>query len=148
MTPACYTCKHCNMNGHLAKDCAELRDQGGNGDGASSSADFLLMDNSEDEEEEGGSGFNDIRMIFDDDTDEEEEEENTSRNFDEDPVDLGNQSEDPNNENNLNMQRCALPAIMQPGFYCFGFWNFHFACVTICETLQGSDRGRSNNFGE
>ena len=116
MTPDCYTCKHCNTKGHLAKDCAELREQGGSGEGfegASSSADLLLMDNSEDEEEEGGSGFNDIRMIFDDDTDEEEEDkENSSRNFDEDTAEPGDQPEDPNSENNLNMQRYALPAIM------------------------------------
>ena len=116
MTPDCYTCKHCNTKGHLAKDCAELREQGGSGEGfegTSSSADLLLMDNSEDEEEEGGSGFNDIRMIFDDDTDEEEEDkENSSRNFDEDTAEPGDQPEDPNSENNLNMQRYALPAIM------------------------------------
>ena len=119
MTPDCYTCKHCNTKGHLAKDCAELREQGGSGEGfegTSSSADLLLMDNSEDEEEEGGSGFNDIRMIFDDDTDEEDEEEedkeNSSRNFDEDTAEPGDQPEDPNSENNLNMQRYALPAIM------------------------------------
>ena len=31
MTPACYTCKHCNMKGHLAKDCTGPRDQGGGG---------------------------------------------------------------------------------------------------------------------
>ena len=135
MTPACYTCKHCNMNGHLAKDCTELRirDQGGNDEGfegASSAADFLLMDNSDDEEEEGGSGFNDIRMIFDDDTDDEEEEEdkgNSSKKIDKETVELVNQSEDPNSENNPNMQRYALPAIMHPvHIYCFGFWNWSF----------------------
>ena len=122
MTPSCYTCKHCNTKGHLARDCTELREDNGEGfEGVSSNADLLLMDNSEDEEEEEGlSGFNDIRMIFDDDTEEEEGEGeggggegNSSKSFEEERVELtSSMTEDPNHENNLNIQRYALLAII------------------------------------
>ena len=114
-----------------------MREQNGEGfEGVSSNADLLLMDNSEDEEEEGESGFNDIRMIFDDDTDEdeaeggeddgvgeeegggdeageeEEREGNSSKSFEEERVELRNKPEDSINENNPNMQRYDMYAML------------------------------------
>ena len=137
------------LEGHLAKDCLDLREEDGEGfEGVSSTADFLLMDNSEDEEGEGGSGFNDIRMIFDDDTEEEgegeeEEERNSSKSFDKE---FGNQPEDSISENNPNMHRYALLSIIHM------IW---LSELTIYETLQlnlpcyqGFERGQSDTFGE
>ena len=176
MTPSCYTCKHCNTKGHLAKDCTELREENVEGfEGVSSNADLLLMDNSEDEEEEEGlSGFNDIRMIFDDDTEEEEgegEEDkgggeegegvgegNSSKSFEEERVELtSNMAEDSKHENNPNMQRYALLAIIHIyTMLCLAFGIGHFVNVNFFETLQlnmlcclqGFAEGRSDSFRE